>query len=392
MTIAGFILIALTPRGAVPLGSRPEELAFYIVLQAALAGMGALLALRQPRNVIGWLLSIAGVVTALEFASAGYAIHGFHFGALPRPDLAAWIYSWTGSLIGVPVGVIVVIFPDGRPRSRAGWAALLLFPLDVALLVVGLALRPGPMPLFPTATNPFGWTGHTDLLDAMLGLAAVCTVLIVTLVIKQLVDRMREAKSVERQQIKWFLWGCVSLALATSANFPFIMFSRTNDVWRYVAQAASALAMATLPLAIAIAILRYRLYDIDTLINRTAVYAATTGTIAATFWVGIVALQPLFWPLTSGTELAVAASTLVSFALFQPVRRRIQDAVDRRFDRSRYDASRTLDAFADRLRDEVDLDALRADLLGAVRGTMAPAHVSLWLRAEHRNASGTSAG
>lgn len=126
-----------------------------------------------------------------------------------------------------------------------------------------------------------------------------------------------------------------------------------------------------LPLSIAIAILRYRLFDIDVLVRRTFVYGATTAAIALTFFGGIVALQSLLRTLTSGSELAIAASTLLSFALFQPVRRGLQNAVDRRFDRSRYDAARTLDAFADRLRDEVDLDALRADLLSAVNRTMA---------------------
>jgi len=135
-----------------------------------------------------------------------------------------------------------------------------------------------------------------------------------------------------------------------------------------------------LPVAVAVAILRYRLYDIDLLINRTVVYGATSAAIALTFFVGILALQAPLVPLTSGSELTVAASTLISFALFQPIRRRVQDAVDRRFDRARYDAARTLEAFADRLREEVDLDALRGDLLTAVERTMAPAHASVWLR------------
>jgi hypothetical protein len=136
----------------------------------------------------------------------------------------------------------------------------------------------------------------------------------------------------------------------------------------------------SLPIAVAIAIFRYRLYDIDVLINRTVVYGATSAAIAATFFLGIVALQAVLRPLTSGSELAIAASTLVSFALFQPIRRRVQDGVNRRFDRSRYDAVRTLDTFADDLRDEVDLDALRSELIGAVSRTMSPAHASLWLR------------
>jgi hypothetical protein len=138
--------------------------------------------------------------------------------------------------------------------------------------------------------------------------------------------------------------------------------------------------MDLIPISVAVAILRYRLYDIDVLINRTLVYGATSAAIALTFFLGLVALQPLLRPITNGSDLGVAAATLLSFALFQPIRRRVQDAVNRRFDRSRYNAARTIDGFTDQLRDEVDLDELRVDLLGAVQLTMAPAHVSLWLR------------
>ncbi len=145
-------------------------------------------------------------------------------------------------------------------------------------------------------------------------------------------------------------------------------------------QIGLATVTVLIPISIGIAVLRYRLYDIDVLINRALVYGATTAGIAIAFFAGIVVLQSLLRPLTSGSELAVAASTLVSFALFQPLRRRIQDAVDRRFYRSRYDAARTLDAFSVQLRDEVDLDAVRAELVSAVRDTVQPAHASVWLR------------
>jgi hypothetical protein len=138
--------------------------------------------------------------------------------------------------------------------------------------------------------------------------------------------------------------------------------------------------LGLLPVAMGIAITRYHLYDIDALINRTVVYGATSAAIALTFFAGLVVLQTVLRPLTSGSELAIAASTLVSFALFQPVRRRLQSAVDRRFDRSRYDAARTLDAFTVRLRDEVDLDAVRADLISVIYKTVRPAHASVWLR------------
>jgi hypothetical protein len=147
-----------------------------------------------------------------------------------------------------------------------------------------------------------------------------------------------------------------------------------------VISALYALVFFLLPISMGIAILRYRLFDIDILINRALVYGATTAGIALAFFAGIVVLQAILRPLTSGSELAVAASTLVSFALFQPLRRRFQSAVDHRFYRSRYDAARTLDAFSVRLRDEVDLDAVRGGLLDAVRDTVHPAHASVWLR------------
>jgi hypothetical protein len=145
-------------------------------------------------------------------------------------------------------------------------------------------------------------------------------------------------------------------------------------------QVVMVTGLMTMPVAIGVAITRYRLYDIDILINRALVYGATTAAIAAAFFGGIILLQALLSPITAGSEVAVAVSTLASLALFQPLRRRVQDAVDRRFYRSRYDAARTLDAFSVRLRDEVDLDAVRGELVAAVRETVKPAHASVWLR------------
>ena len=182
--------------------------------------------------------------------------------------------------------------------------------------------------------------------------------------------RYRRAGLGERQQIKWIAYVAGVHAVA------FAVFAMLLNL----SPALVVLVASAIPIATGIAILRHRLYDIDLLIRRTVTYAATSAAIALTFFAGILALQSLLRPLTAGSDVAVTASTLVSFALFQPIRRRIQDAVNRRFDRARYDAARTLDAFANRLRDEVDIDMLRADLLGAVERTMAPTHASLWLR------------
>lgn len=179
--------------------------------------------------------------------------------------------------------------------------------------------------------------------------------------------------------MKWFVYAAVT-------SIVIVIGSGIGSRWLPEAFSVTvgfitfALAMVAFPLSVGIALLRYRLYDIDLLINRTFVYGATTVTIGATFFAGIVVLQAALRPLTGGSEVAVAGSTLVSFALFHPARRWIQSAVDRRFYRSRYDAARTLDRFASGLSGEVDLDMVRADLAAAVSETLRPAHVSLWLR------------
>jgi hypothetical protein len=192
------------------------------------------------------------------------------------------------------------------------------------------------------------------------------------------VIRFRRSRGIERLQIKWFFYAVGLVLLAFAVLFPpaFIGTVIPSEIFFFTFNFSFML----IPLSVGVAILRYRLYDVDRLINRTVVYGVTTGTIGLTFFAGVVVLPALLRPVISGSEIAVAASTLVSFALFQPIRRRVQSAVDRRFYRSRYDAARTLDAFSVRLRDEVDLDAVRADLIDAVRRTVQPAHASVWLR------------
>jgi hypothetical protein len=193
------------------------------------------------------------------------------------------------------------------------------------------------------------------------------------------VVRFRRAHGIEREQLKWILYAATVVGIGLVAQIP-ISIAMAPDAAANASNAIATSAFACVPVAIGIAVLRYRLYDIDVLIRRTIVYGATTGAIAVAFFGGIVVLQAVLDPLTSGSELAVAASTLLSFALFQPLRRRFQSAVDRRFYRSRYDAARTLDAFSVRLRDEADLDAVRGGLLDAVRDTLHPADASVWLR------------
>jgi hypothetical protein len=243
---------------------------------------------------------------------------------------------------------------------------------------------------FPLFAVALGETG--DLLRHVANAAAAAgEIALYPLAVGALVTRLRRSRSTERRQLLWFSYACVVLvvvfvvlsvlwlvpatrAFDPSAPFPVAMFLGIPF----------ALAVVALPVASAVAIFRHQLFDIDLLINRTLVYGATTATLVATYALTVLIAQALLRPFTQGNELAVAASTLATAAFIQPVRRRVQSTVDRRFYRSRYDAARTLDALAAHLRDEVDLGALRRELIRAVGETMEPAHASVWLRERAR--------
>jgi hypothetical protein len=353
---------------------------------------GALLATKRPGNPIGWLFLVVGLGFTLSFACEEYAYRALVLQPeLPAGIWAAWVSQWVFLLWLGPLPLVLLLFPDGRlpsPRWR---------PLPVVMLLWGSlwglasALKPGPFDsdLLAEISNPFGveWIPIVELevLSTLIGVVFLLSAFAA-------ISRFRRARALERQQLKLFAYAAglmvvvlLALLLVPPAAGLLGMDPTGADNVLWILFIASFWAVA---LAVTLAILRYRLYDIDLLINRTVVYGATSATVAVTFFLGLVALQGALSRFTSGSELAVAASTLASFALVQPIRRRVQDAVDRRFDRSHYDASHALDEFAAQLREEVDLDALRSDLLGAVEQTMAPAHSSLWLR--DRNDSRTA--
>jgi hypothetical protein len=383
LAIVSFALGATNPGSPGPTG---PIAAGILVLILAFPVAGVLLAATRPGNPIGWLFLVMGIGFTLTFGAEEYAVRSLVLepGSLPAGIWIAWIAQWSFVLWLSPLPLVLLLFPDGRIPS-ARWRPLFAYVVIWATAnALASAFRPGRFGSAQLAafSNPVGVEGLAPFGDIvtsgpLAGLAfLLCGLAAIT--------RFRRSSALQRQQLKLFAYatgliGVVVIALllvqATADVFGIDTSGFGDALW--IAFIAS---FGAIPIAVTVAILRYRLYDIDLLIKRTLVYGATSAAIAATFWVGIVALQAALHPLTSGTELAVAASTLASFALFQPVRQRIQDAVDRRFDRSRYDAARTLELFADRLRDEVDLDALRRELLGAVRETMSPAHASLWLR------------
>jgi hypothetical protein len=356
-----------------------------------IALLGGAVAARHPGNAIGWTVLVTASCFALGRLAAHYGIYGMFTapGALPAGGFAIWIGYELVLMSALAAVFIFLLFPNGRPASPRWTPIVWAAGLCAVVFVVSSALRPGSLdsPWGPFE-NPYGLGGDAGIaISGLQQISGAGALIFAMLGAVALVVRLRAARGVERQQLKFVVypWALLSISLPFMyAWFSTPLFGKGLGFLDVAITVVVLILFAVLPAAAGFAILRYRLYDIDLLINRTVVYGATSAAIAVTFWFGIVALQPLLSRLTPGNEIAVAGSTLVSFALFQPIRRRVQDAVDRRFARSRYDAARTLDAFADRLRDEVDLDELRSDLIAAVRQTMAPAHASLWLRKRAR--------
>jgi hypothetical protein len=349
-------------------------LAFAIV--TAFGVLGGLIASRHPRNPIGWLFCGIAVTGSLMSLSRGIAELWLDGNGVPTAlgETAAWYGDGSWILVILPAATfLLLLFPDGRlpsPRWRAvAWCA----GVGITLLFVADGLNPGPLEDYPEIANPYGV--DSPVLDVLGGVAALALAVAMIGSPLSLVLRFRRAGRVERLQIKW-----LALAGAVAAVTFVIALASYEALPAGVADRAIMLSILMLPVAAGMAILRYRLYDIDVVVNRTLVYGALTATLAAAYLGSVLLLQLALSPLTEASDLAIAGSTLAVAALFRPARTRIQFAVDRRFYRRRYDAARTLERFGVRLRDEVDLETLGGELRGVVADTMQPAHVSLWLR------------
>jgi hypothetical protein len=344
--------------------------------------VGAIVASRRPENLVGWLLCLSGVATSTSSFASEYAIYALlaETDSLPAGEAMAWIAAWMLPIMnGLQVSYLM-LFPTGRlPSRRWRWLAW----LTVTYILVGVilsAFSPGAyLGALGPIRNPLGIEGFTQFYKAVLYTMSPALFIAVAF---SLFIRLRRALGVERQQLKWLAYAAGGLAVTV----PLIIISIAIDTPRWYEWVASAISTAVtpgIPIAIGIAILRYRLYDIDIIINRTLVYGSLTVLLVALYFGGIVVLQRVFVTLTGQqSTLAVVASTLLIAALFTPLRRRIQSFIDRRFYRRKYDARKTLEAFSSRLRDETDLQALNEDLVGVVRETMQPEHVSLWLHSD----------
>jgi uncharacterized membrane protein YhdT len=345
------------------------------------APVGALIASRHPENPVGWLLCLYGFVISLSYFSAEYAIYALlaQPDSLPAGEAMAWVFSWMLPLVIGFSTLSYLLFPTGRlPSRRWRWAVW----LTVAFIVVGVllgAFSSGPLSDLGPIQNPLGIVSLADIYSAIL--YTTFSVLLVA-VISSVFVRLRRAGGVEHQQIKWFAYAVAANAIAVVVAYVIPGLIETPLWFERVGFALNNIVIPAIPIAIGIAILRYRLYDIDLLINRTLVYGSLTLMLALVYFGGVTATQAVFTALTGQEQqpqLAIVISTLVIAALFTPLRRRIQSFIDRRFYRRKYDASKTLEAFSAKLRNETDLDALSDDLVGVVRETMQPAHVSLWL-------------
>jgi hypothetical protein len=362
--------------------SHPSVPTFAHWVESTLMGVGsstvgAIIASRRTHNPIGWLLCASGLVFGAAMFASEYAIHALLVapGTLPAGEALASVNPlW---VLGFNLFVLVLIlFPTGQlPRSRWRWLIYLYVAIAV-VEVVAMLFLPGPLEGLELIENPLGIESlpigrkPVQALVFTLGLVASGSLLF----------RMRKGSWVERQQIKWLAY-----AAAAATGGSILTYTPPEALGaRWVTSVGHVLVelgVLGIPISIGIAILRYRLYEIDHIINRTLVYGSLTATLIALYFGLIVVLQSIFVLLTEEkSTLAVVASTLLIAALFTPLRRRIQSFIDRRFYRKKYDARKTLEAFSAKLRDETDLQAVSDELVGVVRETMQPAHVSLWLR------------
>ena len=370
-----------------------DQLVFVPIL--AFPIVGALIASKRANNPIGWICLADGFLWMFLAIIDLYGVYGLaRPGSVPFPvviyALGQWLWVPTVGLLTI---YLVLLFPDGRLLSRRWRPLAWLSGVVIVLVSVTQGLVPGPLPELGGMRNPFGLEGQPWIAGATNAILVLFLLCILASVLSLILRYLRSRGEV-RQQIKWIAFAAsfVGLGFVSAMVSGIIAFffapeswgsANTPPLWFELLFSVVLLSFGGVPIAVGFAVLKYRLYDIDLLINRTLVYGALSATLALIYLGGVATTQAIFRALTGQQEqpqLAIVVSTLVIAAVFNPLRRRVQALVDRRFYRSKYDAARTLEAFGSRLRNETDLDALSDDVVGVVRETMQPVLVSLWLR------------
>jgi len=338
--------------------------------------VGAIIIAQRPHNIIGRLLVAIGLGTTLTYFSAGYLAYSATTGGHPLPGAA--FLDWLSNCVwplNLGLGTfLLLLFPTGRLVSRRWRWIAWLGASGVALNVVSSAFMPGVFSS-ETTTNPYGIESLKGVLDVANSVAGAMVTLFAVAALSSALWRFWRSREAERQQMKWFAFGAALLAVAIAIN----------AIWFPQSNLGFAIGFGILPLSIGIAVVRYRLYDIDLLINRALVYGLLTAALAAVYFGAVIGSQTLTRALTGQGQpqqpVVIVLSTLLIAALFQPLRTRLQRTIDRRFYRRKYNVARTLAAFGQTLRTEVEMEQLCDHLVSAVEETMQPAHVSLWLRA-----------
>jgi hypothetical protein len=360
----------------------PVVEALFGLLYLTFPTVGMAIAIRRPGNALGWLFLAGGLGAQLEDAALGYATYALvkEPGALPAADVAALLADtvWVPTM-AAGISLLLLLFPTGRPPGPRWNVLIWVVGAAAATYVVATLLNPGPLYFFERVDNPLGLEAAEEQLGVIVDLVGGPFLLTTIAAAAALVVRFRRSRGIEREQLKWLVYaGGVIVALTPLLV---ILGERSAKIGGVlVSDFLFGLMIGVLPLTVGAAILRHRLYDIDVVINRTLVYGALTAGLAGAYLGSVLLLQLALSPLTEQSDLAIAGSTLAVAALVRPLRGRIQQQVDRRFFRRRYDAALTLEGFAARLRDEVNLEVLASDMRAVVADTLQPAHSSLWLR------------
>jgi hypothetical protein len=391
------MLALLTPPGPTKTSSN-----WGLVLAVSLLvypTVGAFVASRRPGNLVGWILCAIGFLFVMEGFALVYAGYSLSTGidALPGEEIALWVSGWFHfPMVFLGIALMVLLFPNGRLPDRS-WRALPWMAVTGGLLwTLWLATKPGRpaywiLAFYPHIRSPFAVGGLIgDFLEMLGRLGAVTLLVMCVASVIGVFVRLGSARGRESQQLKWFAYAAVVVLGVPFVVAPplAIAIETMGGPWGVGLVLPVLAGLLGVPVAVGIAILRYRLYDIDVIINRTLVYGSLTVMLASVYLGGVTGTQALFRIITGQEEqsqLTIVISTLAIAALFTPLRRRIQSFIDRAFYRRKYDERETLEAFAAKLSRETDLDALGSDLTSVVRETMQPAHVSLWLRPD-RNA------
>ncbi len=369
------ILIIVTGGAAVASSVGEASTGWARLLFAVVVGIylvvATLIVERQPWNRVGSIVYLLGILVGYYLIADAY-IHAP--GSRQGADIAAWSVGLLDGVDFLLLALLFLSFPDGRwPSPR--WRALVAFDAVLAVVVTaGTAIRPGPFTYYADLVNPFGRPGSP--ISAVADVAYMLMLAVVALSALSLAGRWRRGGPVEQAQLKWVALAAVAIAVVMVSYG--ILFG--PGAYNEVADVAVSVALGFFPITIGIAILRYHLFEIDRIVSRTIAYGVITAILIATYSTAILLLTGPLGNLFAGDTVSVALSTLVVAALFQPLRRRVQGVVDRSFDRARFDAERTTVAFSGRLRDEVDITTVTADLDRTVRSALRPTAVGLWLR------------